>query len=66
VEKVNATELSPEEGSAFFRDVVGPLVQRIPLGLGRFLLGWVLGAKDILDDPTGSGATHPVFEVRAA
>lgn len=66
MEKVNATELSPEEGSAFFRDVVGPLVQRIPLGLGRFLLGWVLGAKDILDDPTGSGATHPVFEVRAA
>ncbi|GAC1671331.1 MAG: hypothetical protein PVS3B2_12860 [Candidatus Dormibacteraceae bacterium] len=25
----------------------------------------MLGAKDILDDPSGSGAPHPVFEVRA-
>jgi deazaflavin-dependent oxidoreductase (nitroreductase family) len=65
-ENVRAIELSPEAGSAFFRDVLGPFVQRIPLGLGRWLLGSVLGAKDILDDPMGSGATHPVFEVRAA
>lgn len=65
-EKVSAVELSPEDGGVFFRDVIGPLVQRIPLGMGRFMLGWVLGAKDILDDPTGSGATHPVFEVHAA
>jgi hypothetical protein len=65
-EKVSAIELSPEAGGVFFRDVLGPFVQRIPLGLGRLMLGWVLGAKDILDDPIGSGATHPVFEVRAA
>jgi hypothetical protein len=65
-EKVRAIELSPESGSAFFRDVLGPFVKRIPLGLGRLMLGNVLGAKEILDDPTGSGATHPVFEVRAA
>src|SRR5260370_36806814 len=65
-EKVSTVELSPEDGGAFFRDVIGPLVQRIPLGLGRFMLGWVLGAKEILDDPTGSGAAHPVFEVHAA
>lgn len=65
-ERVTAIELSPEAGSAFFRDVLGPFVKRIPLGLGRLMLGNVLGAKDLLDDPTGSGATHPVFEVRAA
>jgi deazaflavin-dependent oxidoreductase (nitroreductase family) len=65
-EKVTATELSPESGGAFFRDVLRPTVERIPFGLGRFMLGTVLGAKDILDDPTGSGATRPVFEVRAA
>jgi deazaflavin-dependent oxidoreductase (nitroreductase family) len=65
-ERVSATELSPEAGAPFFRDVLGAYVQRIPLGLGRFLVGWVLGAKDILDDPIGSGATHPVFEVHAA
>ena len=66
VEKVNVVELSPESGGAFFKDVLGPFVQRIPLGFGRFMLGSMLGARDILDDPIGSGATHPVFEVRAA
>jgi len=66
VEKVKVVELSPESGGAFFKDVLGPFVQRIPLGLGRFMLGSMLGAKDILDDPIGSGATHPVFVVRAA
>ena len=65
-EKVSATELSPEAGAAFFQDVLGMYVKRIPLGLGRLLLGSVLGAQDILDDPMGSGATHPVFEVHAA
>jgi deazaflavin-dependent oxidoreductase (nitroreductase family) len=65
-ERVSATELSPEAGGAFFKDVLGPFVRRIPFGLGRLMLGSVLGAKDILDDPIGSGATHPVFEVHAA
>ena len=46
--------------------MVGRYVKRIPLGLGWLLLGSVLGARDILDDPMGSGATHPVFEVHAA
>jgi deazaflavin-dependent oxidoreductase (nitroreductase family) len=65
-QKVSATELSPEAGAVFFRDVLGIYVRRIPLGLGRLMLGSVLGAKDILDDPIGSGATHPVFEVHPA
>src|ERR1700682_1619827 len=65
-ERVTAIELSPEAGSAFLRVVVGPFVQRITLCLGRLMLGNVLGAEDLIDDPTGSGATHPVFEVRAA
>jgi len=30
------------------------------------MLASVLGAKDILGDPVGSGTTHPVFEVQAA
>lgn len=64
-ETVSAIELSPESGGAFFRDVLGPFVRGIPLGLGPWMLA-VLGAKDILFDPTGSGATHPVFEVHAA
>jgi deazaflavin-dependent oxidoreductase (nitroreductase family) len=64
-ERVTAIELSPEAGAVFFRDVLGTYVRRIPLGMGRLMLGSVLGAKDILDDPMGSGATHPVFEVRA-
>jgi deazaflavin-dependent oxidoreductase (nitroreductase family) len=65
-EKVTAVELSPESSGAFFADVLRPMVERIPFGLGRFILGTVLGAKDILDDPIGSGATRPVFEVHAA
>src|SRR6202158_5828523 len=60
-DKVKVVELSPESGGPFFKDVLGPFVQRIPLGLGRFMLGSMLGAKDILDDPIGSGATPPVF-----
>jgi deazaflavin-dependent oxidoreductase (nitroreductase family) len=61
---VTAIELSQEERVAFFRDLMGPFVRRIPLGLGRFLLGSVLGAKEILDDPASAAERHPVFELR--
>ena len=61
---VTAVELSQEERVAFFRDLMGPFVRRIPLGLGRFLLGSVLGAKEILDDPESAAVRHPVFELR--
>jgi hypothetical protein len=30
------------------------------------ILGSVLGAKDIVDDPVGAAERHPVFELHAA
>ena len=63
-QSVKAIELSKEERVAFFRDLMGPFVRRIPLGLGRFILGSVLGAKEILDDPARAAEQHPVFELR--
>jgi deazaflavin-dependent oxidoreductase (nitroreductase family) len=65
-EKVGAIELSHEEGAGFFRDVLGPYVRRIPLGFGRWLIGSMLGARDILDDPVAAAQHRPVFELRAA
>jgi deazaflavin-dependent oxidoreductase (nitroreductase family) len=63
-ELVDATELSPEERVRFFRDVLGPYVRRVPLG--RFLLGTILGARDILANPEAAAQSHPVFELRRA
>ena len=65
-EHVTANELSEGEKVAFFRDLMGPFVRRIPFGLGRLMLGSVLGAKDIVDDPVGAAQRHPVFELHAA
>ena len=59
---VDATELTVVQRAAFFRDVVIPYVRRIPFG--SFLIGSILGAKDILDDPDGAAPHHPVFELR--
>jgi len=64
-ELVTAKELTEGEKVAFFRDLMGPFVRRIPLGLGRLMLGSVLGAKDIVDDPVGAAQRHPVFELHA-
>lgn len=60
---VNSVELSTAEAVEFYRDILGPYVRRIPLGLGRFLLGTVLGAGDLLSDPDGAAQRHPVFEL---
>jgi deazaflavin-dependent oxidoreductase (nitroreductase family) len=65
-EKVGAIELSREAGAAFFRDVLGPYVRRIPLGLGRWVIGSVLGARDILDNPVAAAVRRPVFELHVA
>lgn len=62
-EPVRAVELSPEEVEVFFLNVVGPYVRRVPMG--RWLIGSILGAKDILDDPVGAAPRHPVFELHA-
>jgi deazaflavin-dependent oxidoreductase (nitroreductase family) len=63
-EQVSADELSPQEGADFFAQVLGPYVRRLPLG--RWLLGSLLGAREILENPQEAGARHPVFEVRPA
>ena len=61
-EPVQAVELSPQEASGFFKDVLAPYVTLIPLG--RFLLGTLPGAKEMLTDPNGAAQRHPVFELR--
>ena len=61
-EPVQAVELSPQEVSGFFQDVLAPYVAQIPFG--RFLLGTLLGAKEMLTDPDGAAKRHPVFELR--
>ena len=64
-EEVVATELDVEEGTAFFRDVLGHYVRGLPVGVGPVLLS-ILGAGDILKDPAGSAQRRPVFELRSA
>ena len=61
---VTAIELASDERVVFFRDSMGPYVRRIPLGLGRWMIGSVLGAKDMLEDPVAAAEKHPVFELR--
>lgn len=60
---MKSTELTVEERAAFFRDVIGPYVRRIPVG---GLLLTILGARDILKDPAAAAEQRPVFELRAA
>jgi deazaflavin-dependent oxidoreductase (nitroreductase family) len=62
-EEVRSVELTPEEGAAFFRDVIGPYVRRMRIGT---LLLSVLRSRDILDDPAGAAARRPVFELHTA
>ncbi|TMG40637.1 MAG: nitroreductase family deazaflavin-dependent oxidoreductase [Chloroflexi bacterium] len=62
-EPVEAVELDPEEAPAFFKEVLGPYVRRIPFGLGKWMLGSILGAPDILEDPVAAARRHPVFEL---
>jgi deazaflavin-dependent oxidoreductase (nitroreductase family) len=59
-ERVRARELTRDQGAAFFRDVIGPYVRRLPVGA---LLLAILGAKDILEDPAGAAERRPVFEL---
>jgi deazaflavin-dependent oxidoreductase (nitroreductase family) len=62
-EEVKAAELDLDARTAFFRDVVGPYVRRLPVGA---LLLAILGAKEILSDPRAAAENRPVFELRAA
>ena len=64
-EPVAARELTTTEAEAFYRDTLLPFVNAIPLGLGRFMLGSLLGAKEMLTDPQAAALHHPVFELRS-
>jgi hypothetical protein len=59
-EPVTAVALTPEQAAAFFQDVLGPYIRRIPLG--TLLIG-TLGAREILTDAVGAAQRHPVFEL---
>jgi deazaflavin-dependent oxidoreductase (nitroreductase family) len=63
-DSVKAVELAEDEATAFFAGVLGPYVQR--LRFGRLLLGSVLGARDVLEDPPAAARRHPVFELHPA
>lgn len=60
---VKATELDLPQRTAFFRDTVGPYARS--LFVGPVLLA-VLGAREILDDPSAAAEHRPVFELHAA
>lgn len=60
-ERVRAVELNPDEAAAFFTEVVGPYVRR--LAIGRWLVGSLLGAGEIIDDPVHAARSRPVFEL---
>ena len=59
-EAVRAVELNRDEAAAFFREVLAPYILR--RRLGRAMAG-MLGLGDVLDDPAGAAARHPVFEL---
>ncbi len=63
-EQLRAVELDRTEAETFFTDVVGPYIRRTPLG--RWVIGSVLHARDIIDDPKGAAERHPVFELHPA
>ena len=59
-EEVLATELDATQRVAFFRDTLGPVARRIPLGK------WFIRTVDRtdLDDPVGAAEGRAVFELR--
>jgi len=61
-EPIAARELPKAEAGAFFRDTLTPYVSGMPLG--RWMLGTMLGAREIFTDPEGAAQSHPVFEVQ--
>jgi deazaflavin-dependent oxidoreductase (nitroreductase family) len=62
-ESVRATELDRADAERFFVEVLGPEFGRSRLG--RWMIGTVLGAPDLLEDPRGAAERVPVFELEA-
>lgn len=63
VSHVSARELTRDEAAAFLSGTLMPYVAKIRIGK---LLLRLLGAGDIVADPRGAAASHPVFELDAA
>ena len=59
-EPVRARELTREETAAFFGATLLPYVRRIRIGK---LLLRMLGASDIIENPSGAAESRPVFEL---
>ena len=61
-EEVTATELTPTERIAFFRDVLRPLAESLRGGM------WFLRTFDGVDitDPVAAAKERPVFELQSA
>jgi deazaflavin-dependent oxidoreductase (nitroreductase family) len=62
-DNVRARELSHDETVVFLQSTLLPYVKKLRIGT---ILLRLLGARDILEDPAGSAASHPVFELTAA
>jgi deazaflavin-dependent oxidoreductase (nitroreductase family) len=62
-ESIKAIELSSQEATAFYRDVLAPFVARQPLPLRLFVRRLL---RQPLTDPVGAATKYPVFELRAA
>jgi len=62
---VEARELDPAAGEAFFGTTLPAFVRGLPL-LGRLFVRVLFGlaAPEILHDPARAAAIHPVFELR--
>jgi deazaflavin-dependent oxidoreductase (nitroreductase family) len=57
---VRAEALSPEQAATYYRDVLMPYVRGLPLPTR---LAASFFAREILADPVGAAARHPVFEL---
>lgn len=62
-EDVTATALSREEAAAFYRDVLGPNLNR---SFVSRMVGRRLGLLALVADPEAAAATHAVFELHRA
>jgi hypothetical protein len=60
---VRATELDRADAERFFVEIVGPYIGRARLG--RWMIGTVLQAPELLEDPHGAAERIPVFELHA-
>ena len=65
VERIRATELSPDAAVAFYRDTLPAFVRALPWFGRRFVrMLFTIADAAVLNDPAAAAASHPVFEVR--